>query len=397
MTDSLPERLGLRAKRTPAPAVSAPPPYASSVQPAAAPTTKAVLLSSAADLQQRIFAPIKWVASPYICEGLTLLASKPKKGKSWWVLDGGLAVASEDGTFLGNPVEHGDVLYLALEDNDRRMKSRITKLVGPFDQWPSRFHYATDWPRGDEAVAEIRKWLDNHPEARLVIVDVLTKVRPLVAAKGTTAYEADYHALSALQKLAGEKGIAIIVVHHTRKSGAAEGGDVFDIMSGTLGLNGCADTLMVFHQDVAGMTLHCRGRDVEELAHAVEFDRATCKWKMLGEADEVHKSDQRKAIVAALRDAGAAMGPTDLAAVCETKPENVRKLLFKMRKEGVVEKVGRGFYKLAYSPTGPVVPVGANPIGNTAQSTGPATGPVEGEAVRLEFPPLPMPPLPQRH
>ncbi len=433
MTESLPERLGLRAKAKPLPSAGIPfmvtnamkaklqdlgftPEQINGMTPTqahahlsasawpsppppapAAPAAKAVAGISAAELQQKVFAPVQWTAKPYITPGLTLLASKPKKGKSWWVLDLCLAVSSDSATFLGNPVDHGDCLYLALEDNERRLKERSAKLVGPVGQWPARLRFEMDWPRGDEAVAKIRQWLEAHPGAKLVVVDVLTKVRPLVAAKGQTAYEADYHALAALQKLASEFGIAVVVVHHTRKSGAAEGGDVFDVMSGTLGLNGCADTLLIFHQDAQGMTLHCRGRDVEELAHAVEFDRATCRWKILGEADEVHKSAQRKTIVAALRDAaaGEAMGPTDIAAACDMQVENARKLLFKMVKDGEVRKTGRGKYRYIV----PVVPVGAQPTVNTTEPTGPATVPVGSGPIRLGLPPLPLPPppMPQRH
>jgi hypothetical protein len=44
-------------------------------------------------------------------------------------LDLGWAVASED----------GDVLALCLEDNERRLKSRISKIFGPFAAWPARF------------------------------------------------------------------------------------------------------------------------------------------------------------------------------------------------------------------------------------------------------------------
>jgi hypothetical protein len=54
-------------------------------------------------------------------------------------LDLGWAVASEDGKFLGQSVAHGDVLALCLEDNERRLKSRISKIFGPFAAWPARF------------------------------------------------------------------------------------------------------------------------------------------------------------------------------------------------------------------------------------------------------------------
>src|SRR6516225_5411018 len=95
---------------------------------------------SAADLQKKTFPPIKYVVKGLLPEGLGMLAGRPKIGKSWAALDIGSAVASADGTCLGGlEVEHGDVLYCALEDSHRRLQSRLTKLLGAYkDEWPRR-------------------------------------------------------------------------------------------------------------------------------------------------------------------------------------------------------------------------------------------------------------------
>ena len=55
---------------------------------------------TAADLQKKKFAPINWVVPGIVVEGLTLLAGKPKRGKSWFALNLALAVA-QGGTTLG--------------------------------------------------------------------------------------------------------------------------------------------------------------------------------------------------------------------------------------------------------------------------------------------------------
>src|SRR5918995_1762171 len=90
-----------------------------------------VSLFTAQELRRRVFAPIKYVVPGYIAEGCTLLAGRPKLGKSWLVLEMGLAVAS-GGCCLGSiPCKQGDVLYLALEDNERRLQKRIDKVLGP--------------------------------------------------------------------------------------------------------------------------------------------------------------------------------------------------------------------------------------------------------------------------
>ena len=106
---------------------------------------------TATDLCEMEFAPVKFTVPGYIAEGLTLFAGKPKLGKSWLCMDVALAVA-EGGQCLGGiQCEQGDVLYLALEDNRRRLQSRIQKLWQLETQArcpvPQRLHLATEWHR----------------------------------------------------------------------------------------------------------------------------------------------------------------------------------------------------------------------------------------------------------
>ena len=99
---------------------------------------------TAAALQRQTFPPIKYVVPELIPEGLSILAGRPKLGKSWMALDICIAVAAGR-ICLGEkkPVQ-GDVLYCALEDNPRRMQRRIDKLLPTFGvEWPERLTLAT--------------------------------------------------------------------------------------------------------------------------------------------------------------------------------------------------------------------------------------------------------------
>ena len=71
----------------------------------------------------------RWIVPGIVPEGTTILAGKPKMGKSWLALGTSVAVAA-GGVALGTKrVERGAVLYLALEDNPRRLQSRLKKLL----------------------------------------------------------------------------------------------------------------------------------------------------------------------------------------------------------------------------------------------------------------------------
>src|SRR3954454_141681 len=171
---------------------------------------KVPVICSAAELRRKEFQPIRYVVPGYLAEGCTLLAGRPKLGKSWLMLDVGLAVAAGRVCLGDIECEQGGVLYLALEDNERRLQRRIDKVFGAFAaEWPAAFTYATEWPRAnDGGLDAIRSWIVSTVNPRLVIVDVLTMFKP-VRGSEETLYEADYAAIKGVQALAGEFNIAI--------------------------------------------------------------------------------------------------------------------------------------------------------------------------------------------
>jgi hypothetical protein len=289
-------------------------------------------------LKTKIFEPLRYVLPDIIPEGATLLVSRPKLGKSWLVLD--LAIATAAGRFtLGDlKPSQGAVLYLALEDSERRLQRRMDKLL--LGEWPEELEFATEWPRADQGgLADIEEWIKARPNARLVIVDTLAHFRPLAPGKSQSGYQDDYGALAPLQKLAGKYGVAIVVVHHDRKM---EAEDVFDTISGTLGLTGAVDTMLVMKRQGVNVTLHVRGRDIEEAEKAIQFSKDTCKWAIIGEAEEVRRSDERSVILKLLADNRDPMTPSEIADALGWPRNNVKQLLFKMFNDGdVVRPAGK--------------------------------------------------------
>jgi hypothetical protein len=175
-------------------------------------------------------------------------------------------------------------------------------------------------------------------------VDLITRTLckgTMAPGKSQSGYMDDYAAVAPLQKLAAQYNVAIIIVHHDRKM---EADDVFDTISGTLGLTGAVDTMLVMKRQGCNVTLHVRGRDIEEADKAIEFDKATCRWTIIGEATEVQRSDERGAILTVLIDATEPMKPGDLSIACGMPRNNIDQLLFKMGRDGEVVKTGRGLY-----------------------------------------------------
>src|SRR5262245_7964283 len=309
-------------------------------QPAA---RKSVVMSCAEDLRTMTFKPLKYAVPGILAEGLTVLAGKPKIGKSWFLLHASITLAREGGGFTLGDIhcQEGDVLYCALEDNPRRMQARMTKLLGISQPWPKRLTLCYDLPRLGEGGAEaIRDWIVSVPNPRMVAIDTLAMIRALKKADESN-YQSDYLALIELRALANEFGIALPVSHHLRK---AEADDPFDTISGTLGLTGAVDSMLVLKRSVGGgsnYVLHGKGRDLIEVEKAMEFNRDACTWRIVGDAAPVRRSAERTLILDAITEAGEPIGPNDIAAEVRMKPGNVRRLLGKLVKDGAIEKAGK--------------------------------------------------------
>lgn len=290
------------------------------------------------------FNQLKYVIPGIIVEGLTLLAGKPKIGKSWLLLHAAVAVGNGGFTLGEIHCIQGDVLYCALEDNFRRLQSRMTKLFGITQDWPRRMDACCELPRLSQGgLAFIQSWIDKAEKPRLVIIDTLAMVRAPAKGKDQTQYDADYMAVMELRKLAHERGIAIVVVHHLRK---ADADDAFDTISGTLGLSGAPDTILVLKRDSSGhFVLHGRGRDLLEIEKAMEFDANSCIWRITGDAAAVRRTSERNTILYAIKEAGEPVSPSDVAAATDMKAANVKFLMRKLLEEGAVERVGYGKYR----------------------------------------------------
>lgn len=294
---------------------------------------------TANELQAMEFSPLEFLVEGLITEGLTLLAGKPKMGKSWMALDIAMSVAIGCEALGDRPCKKGVALYCALEDNPRRLRRRMLHNYGDQINWPLDFHFSTQMNKLDEGgLNALEDWITEH-QPSLIIIDTLARVRPTSNSK--KEYDADYAALSPLQELAGKHGIAIIVIHHLRKM---SGDDPLDMVSGTTGLTGAVDNVLVLDRKSDGATLYGRGREMDDIDIAMELDNGL--WRILGDTDTVRISDERRAVLEVLRNADGALGPKDMAEALGWPQENVRQLLKSMATDGEVKKLRRGKYAL---------------------------------------------------
>ena len=225
-------------------------------------------------------------SNPYIVEhllypGLYILAGAPKIGKSWLALDLCLSVA-EGEPFLKHETHRGQVLYLALEDSLLRLQNRLYEFTEEPVEGLQFSTLAKTIGGGLEQQLEDAK--RRLPDLRLIVVDTLQKVRRTVDVK----YGSDYSELGALKSVADKLGVAILLIHHTRKE---HDSDPFNMISGTTGINGCADGSFVLTREKRSENasiLYCTGRDIESAELSLRFEGH--RWTVTDEV-EPHKRD----------------------------------------------------------------------------------------------------------
>ena len=158
--------------------------------------------------------------------GTYLFVGAPKLGKSFLMTQ--LAYHISTGTPLWNyPVRKGTVLYLALEDDYRRLQERSYRMFGTAEN-ESLFFSVSAGQLGRGLDEQLTNFLREHPDTSLIIIDTLQKVREIGG--DNYSYANDYQIITRLKALADNYGICLLLVHHTRKQQAD---DKFDMISGT--------------------------------------------------------------------------------------------------------------------------------------------------------------------
>jgi hypothetical protein len=309
-----------------------------------------LLVKSAADLQYMTFPPLHYVVPGLIPEGVTLLAGKPKVGKSFLCLDAALAV-SMGGKCLNHQCEQGDVMALFLEDTDRRMQRRITSMIGAQKtDWPSRLKFVTKFNRLDQGgLDDLYQWAKEAENPRLIVIDLWERFRPEEKKTNGSQYRSDYAGLAEVQQRLSEfPKLGVLVTNHQRK---ATSEDIFDTISGTLGLNGGADTMAVLAREEGAKTLEVRGRDVEDCAIVVEQDKQTLRWINKGLKHAGAMTPERRKIVDAMRGRGP-MTAKRVHEIIGGSHDAIRYLMMKMCQDDVIIKTKWGSYVLANEHSG---------------------------------------------
>ena len=208
--------------------------------------------------------------------GTYLFVGAPKVGKSFLMAQ--IAYHVSTGLPLWNYSIHaGTVLYLALEDDYRRLQERLYRMFGV--EGTDTLHFATCAKQlGAGLYEQLARFVSEHRDTRLIIIDTLQKIRE--ASGDRYSYASDYEIIGQLKHFADQTGIALLLVHHTRKQQAD---DKFDMISGTNGLMGAADGAFLLQKERrtdSAATLDISGRDLQDQRLYLKRDEERLAWEL---------------------------------------------------------------------------------------------------------------------
>lgn len=234
---------------------------------------------SMTELYEMVYPGKPPVIDKFLYPGTYLFVGAPKVGKSFMMAQ--IAYHVSSGTPMWQyAVRKGTVLYLALEDDYRRLQERLYRMFGT-ETTPDLFFSVASKSLNEGLLDQLNTFLNEHPDTNLVIIDTLQKVRE--AEGDTYSYAKDYDIIAGLKAFADRTGICLILVHHTRKQ---KSDDSFDRISGTNGLLGAADGAFIMYKSKrtdGDATIEVSGRDQPDKHFLLSRNKETLCWDFKGE------------------------------------------------------------------------------------------------------------------
>lgn len=258
---------------------------------------------NAIDLLKMDIPPVKFCVGALIPTGLTILVAPPKMYKSYMALDMCIEIAS-GGTFLGRPCFKQECIYFDLESGKGRPRGRLRQVLNGRDMPDGLWIIESGEKRKSEKeekkeitgklfIEHLEGQLELHPDVGVIVIDVFQKIKP-PGKRTQNAYESDYDIAGCLQEFAVSHDIALILIHHTNKMGKGRQTDGFDRISGSTGIMGAADCVMMIDKDDRysdEATLYVTGRDVEQQRIRIRWNSEVFRWQYLGDAEDIEEAE----------------------------------------------------------------------------------------------------------
>ena len=291
--------------------------------------------------------PSKVVIDGLLNEGMILFGGKPKRGKSWLMLDLALSVGTGSQVWRHFPVrEPQPVLYIGLEDGRDEIRERLLA-IQPGLTNTGKLQFLYNFPRLNEGGLEKLRGFAESGRYRLIIIDVLARIESTDRRASDKSYHDIYQMLTPLQDMRHEHPLCLILVTHLRK---AEAQDIFDGLHGSVAYQGVQDSLWVLERPLANSVgvVHTLGKASYQQALHVSF--VDGHWEFLGYDDDMKLSQARQDIIELLEEKERILTVDEILKGLSRPREhyqNTKRTLSRMVQDDQIVRFQRGRYGLA--------------------------------------------------
>jgi hypothetical protein len=260
------------------------------------------LILSASALLRKDFPEPKWIVQDILPKGsLSIMASRPKAGKTFLALQLALSVALGR-LFITKRTEKVPILFLSYELNQRQMQKRISLLLERFgisteeaqemggEKFPLFLSFASRL-KGVQGLRHLLELFEKRGvKIELVFIDTYVLFKDLgeqAKKEGKTAYELESEYLAGLRKLCEEKEVSVVLIYHNRKKQAISG-DITEEVMGSTGITGAVNNLFLLDRKTGEREayLNITGHDIEEQNIELTFEKGYFKVRTITDKEQ---------------------------------------------------------------------------------------------------------------
>ena len=275
---------------------------------------------------------VEWLVDDILTKDeLFVLGTPPRVGKSLFCLTLAKAVAS-GGNFLDRPVTQGSVLYVNLEDSPTKVKQRQVAqgwAEGLPVYWLEKFKLSE--------LSDLKEITDEIPDLRLVVLDTFSRIRD----DNTKESSAELgKTLEPLQEWAKERGICILITHHTGKvNNDHPSADPFDALRGSTSIRATCRGALVIIPGEGSYRLLAENGYADRLDVNIKINPETLEWKLIGNWTPRIDGDMKAQILDHLNLFGEAT-VSEVAASLNFNAASVSTIMSRLTRDGVTSKRG---------------------------------------------------------
>lgn len=279
------------------------------------------------ELYNKEYPPRQFIVDGLIKRGdLVLLAGRPKSGKSWLLLQLAQAIDT-GGQFLGRAATKGCVLFIALEDGERRIHERLH--IRKWRPVSARFSFDM-FPLNGDGLKQIRA------SAEPFDVIFLDTFRAACGGADENSNSEMGLLAQALADIAHETQKTVIVAHHTRKGGSD---DPFELIRGAGAIRAAYDIGLLVERKgkEPEAVLRVESRDVQVEDMTIRFE-SSAGWTYEGDDRRIEQIRAGRRAVKAIMELGDGQTTEAIAQHLKISKQAARQQLENAERDGVVRR-----------------------------------------------------------